>query len=83
MRRTETRSCEVTGLVVLLGSPRLTIGQLAKIAGVNVQTVRYYERRDLLQSADRKPSGYRVYDKVKASGVRVGLGSLLVSLVKS
>lgn len=40
----------------------LTIGQLAKVAGVNVQTVRYYERRDLLQPSDRKPSGYRVYD---------------------
>lgn len=40
----------------------LTIGQLARIAGVNVQTVRYYERRDLLQPSDRKPSGYRVYD---------------------
>lgn len=40
----------------------LTIGQLAKIAGVNVQTVRYYERRSLLMPSDRKPSGYRVYD---------------------
>lgn len=40
----------------------LTIGELAKMAGVNVQTVRYYERRDLLQPVDRKPSGYRVYD---------------------
>lgn len=29
---------------------------------MNVQTVRYYERRDLLQPANRKPSGYRVYD---------------------
>lgn len=35
----------------------LTIGQLARMAGVNVQTVRYYERRDLLQPSDRKPSG--------------------------
>lgn len=40
----------------------LTIGQLAKTAGVNVQTVRYYERRNLLQPAGRTPSGYRVYD---------------------
>ncbi|BFU92476.1 MAG: heavy metal-responsive transcriptional regulator [Nitrospira sp.] len=39
----------------------LTIGQLAKMAGVNVQTVRYYERRNLLQPTDRKVSGYRVY----------------------
>jgi len=39
----------------------LTIGQLAKMAGVHVQTVRYYERRDLLQPTARKASGYRMY----------------------
>lgn len=40
----------------------LTIGQLAKSVGVNVQTVRYYERCRLLTPSDRKPSGYRLYD---------------------
>ena len=39
----------------------LTIGQLAKAVGVNIQTVRYYERRDLLIPTERKPSGYRMY----------------------
>lgn len=39
----------------------LTIGQLAKMAGVHVQTVRYYERRNLLQPTARKASGYRMY----------------------
>ncbi|HXV67415.1 MAG TPA: heavy metal-responsive transcriptional regulator [Nitrospira sp.] len=39
----------------------LTIGQLAKAAGVNKQTVRYYERLKLLTPAARKPSGYRLY----------------------
>ena len=39
----------------------LTIGQLAKTVGVNSQTVRYYERRDLLTPTERKPSGYRMY----------------------
>lgn len=29
---------------------------------MNVQTVRYYERRNLLRPSDRKPSGYRIYD---------------------
>jgi MerR family mercuric resistance operon transcriptional regulator/MerR family gold-responsive transcriptional activator of gol and ges genes len=42
-------------------APGLTIGQLAKSVGVNVQTVRYYERRRLLTPNDRKPSGYRLY----------------------
>jgi MerR family mercuric resistance operon transcriptional regulator/MerR family gold-responsive transcriptional activator of gol and ges genes len=40
----------------------LTIGRLAKQVGVNLQTVRYYERLRLVTPADRKPSGYRVYD---------------------
>jgi MerR family mercuric resistance operon transcriptional regulator/MerR family gold-responsive transcriptional activator of gol and ges genes len=39
----------------------LTIGRLAKAVGVNIQTVRYYERRDLLNPTTRRPSGYRVY----------------------
>lgn len=40
---------------------QLTIGQLARIVGVNVQTVRYYERLNLLGPLARKPSGYRLY----------------------
>ena len=39
----------------------LTIGQLAEQAHVNRETVRYYERRRLLQSASRSASGYRVF----------------------
>lgn len=38
-----------------------TIGRLAKRVGVNIQTVRYYERRRLLSPTARKPSGYRLY----------------------
>ena len=39
----------------------LTIGKLAKAVGVNIQTVRYYERRRLLNPMARRPSGYRLY----------------------
>ncbi len=39
----------------------LTIGELARQAGVNVETVRYYERRGLLDEPPRTPSGYRQY----------------------
>ena len=39
----------------------LTIGQLAKQAGVNVETVRYYERRSLLPEPPRTAAGYRQY----------------------
>ena len=39
----------------------LTIGKLARRARVNVETVRYYERRGLLEEPPRTPSGYRQY----------------------
>ena len=39
----------------------LTIGQLAKKADVNIETVRYYERRGLMPEPLRKESGYRQY----------------------
>lgn len=35
--------------------------QVASQAGVNVQTLRYYERRGLLPEPDRLESGYRCY----------------------
>jgi len=38
-----------------------TIGQLAKKVGVNIETVRFYERKGLLPPPKRRESGYRVY----------------------
>lgn len=40
---------------------RTFIGKVAAMAGVSVQTVRYYERLGLLPAAHRTESGYRVY----------------------
>ncbi len=37
------------------------ISQTAKKAGVNTQTLRYYERRGLLPKPPRRGSGYREY----------------------
>jgi MerR family mercuric resistance operon transcriptional regulator len=39
----------------------LTIGELAKAAGVPTSTVRYYERAKLLNPSGRSPSNYRLY----------------------
>jgi MerR family mercuric resistance operon transcriptional regulator len=39
----------------------LTVGQLAKAAHVNIETIRYYERRGLLPEPPRRESGYRQY----------------------
>lgn len=38
-----------------------TIGRLARKANVNIETVRYYERRGLLPKPVRTESGYRQY----------------------
>jgi DNA-binding transcriptional MerR regulator len=40
-----------------------TTGTLAKLAGVNLETVRYYERRRLLPRPPRTASGYRLYQE--------------------
>ncbi len=39
----------------------LRSGEVADAAGVNLQTLRYYERRGLLAEPDRSPGGHRVY----------------------
>ena len=39
----------------------MKIGELASQAGVDVQTVRYYEREGLLDAPARTSSGYRAY----------------------
>ena len=40
----------------------MRIGEVAAGAGVNIQTIRYYERRGLLPEPQRRASGYRAYD---------------------
>lgn len=44
-----------------MGSRTYTAGQLAKAASVNRQTLRFYEREDLLRPEGRSSAGYRVY----------------------
>lgn len=39
----------------------LSIGKVAKRAGTSVETIRFYERKGLLQEPQRKESGYRQY----------------------
>src|SRR5690349_16278900 len=41
----------------------MRVGEVAERAGVNVETLRYYERRGLLPLPDRTPSGHRRYDE--------------------
>ena len=39
----------------------MTIGRLAKVAGVNVETIRYYQRRGLIGEPHKPPGGHRRY----------------------
>ncbi len=43
------------------GIPHLTIGRVARAAGVAIDTIRYYEREGLLPEPERRLSGYRDY----------------------
>jgi MerR family copper efflux transcriptional regulator len=48
----------------------VTIGQLAKAAGVGVETVRFYEREGLLAEPPRRRSGYRQYPREAIARIR-------------
>jgi len=44
----------------------LTIGQLSKRTGVNIETIRYYEKIGMLPAPPRTASGRRVYSHAEA-----------------
>lgn len=48
----------------------LTIGRLARVAGVNVETVRYYQRVGLIHEPPRPPEGYRRYSPDTVDRIR-------------
>lgn len=48
----------------------MTIGEVADRSNVNVQTIRYYERRGLLPTPRRSPSGYRQYSANNVERIR-------------
>jgi MerR family mercuric resistance operon transcriptional regulator len=48
----------------------LSIGRLAREAGVNVETIRYYQRRGLLQEPAKPTGGFRRYSFAAARRVR-------------
>jgi DNA-binding transcriptional MerR regulator len=52
-------------------SSGLRSGQVADAAGVNLQTLRYYERRGLLADPDRTLGGHRVYPPETVTILRV------------
>jgi DNA-binding transcriptional MerR regulator len=49
----------------------MKIGQVASGANVTVDTVRFYERRGLLPTPQRRPSGYREYPPATVERIRM------------
>ncbi|MCI0624798.1 MAG: MerR family transcriptional regulator [Acidobacteria bacterium] len=49
---------------------RLSSGELAKNCRVNLETIRYYERRGLLPKPPRTQSGYRLFSRDAVRRVR-------------
>lgn len=64
--------------------PHLTIGKLAERTGVSTDTLRYYEKMELLQPGERNASGYRLYhyDTVRLVRFIRGAKSLHFSLAE-
>ena len=65
----------------------MRIGEVARRAGVNIETLRYYERRGLLAKPGRAPNGHRDYDEetvrfVKAVKEAQGLGFSLAEIAE-
>ena len=50
--------------------PKLTIGRVAAAAGVNVETIRYYQRRRLLEEPAKPSGGYRHYPMEMVKRIR-------------
>jgi MerR family mercuric resistance operon transcriptional regulator len=49
---------------------KLTIGHIARSAGVHIETVRYYQRRGLVSLPPKRVRGFRYYTPATASRVR-------------
>jgi MerR family copper efflux transcriptional regulator len=57
---------------------RLSIGRLAKLANVSIDTIRFYEKAGLLSPHVRRPSGFREYSKLDLKRLRfIRCGRLL------
>ncbi len=48
----------------------LTIGFLAKAAEVNIETIRYYQRIDLITEPEKPAQGYRVYPQTTLKRIK-------------
>jgi MerR family transcriptional regulator, mercuric resistance operon regulatory protein len=45
---------------------RISIGELSRLTGVNIETIRYYEKIKMLPAPPRTEGGHRIYGSVEA-----------------
>ena len=48
---------------VEVGSPHMRIGEAARLSGVSVANIRFYEEKNLLSASSRSDGSYRLYSK--------------------
>lgn len=48
----------------------LTIGHLANLSGVNIETVRYYQRIGIVDEPSKPVEGYRIYPSTTVERIR-------------
>lgn len=56
-------------MIHAMSSGGLTIGQLARVAGVGIETVRFYERRGLIRQPPKPPGSVRRYGTATAARI--------------
>jgi len=49
---------------------KLTIGRLARIANIHVETIRFYQKLGLIQEPQKPDTGYRVYSEAAIARLR-------------
>lgn len=49
---------------------KITISKAAKMAGVGVETIRYYQRIGLIEKPPKPPQGYRIYPEQTVARIR-------------
>lgn len=49
----------------------MKIGEVARKSGVSIDTVRFYERRGLIPTPERQPSGYRTFNDAHVERIRL------------
>jgi MerR family mercuric resistance operon transcriptional regulator len=54
----------------ITGSRGLSIGALSRLTGVNIETIRYYEKIDLMRPPPRTRGGHRTYEQEHVDRLR-------------